>query len=91
MLRAAVLHSLLRRIQRFSTSSRPEALVACYVAPWRLPRPDFHRLADDSFQDTPASCQAESPTLWDGTFCNKWLCRAAQQKTKDRQEQDDHE
>ena len=58
MLRAAVLHSLLRRIQRFSTSSRPEALVACYVAPWRLPRPDFHRLADDSFQDTPATCWA---------------------------------
>jgi hypothetical protein len=59
MLRAAVLHSLLRRIQRFSTSSHPEALDACYVAPWRLPRPDFHRLADDSFQDTPCGGWAD--------------------------------
>jgi len=24
-------------------------LDACYVASWQLPRPDFHRLADDSF------------------------------------------
>ena len=31
-LRAAVLLSLLRRIQRFSTSSHPETLVACYAA-----------------------------------------------------------
>ncbi len=54
MLRAAVLHPFLRGIQRFSTASHPAALVACYVAPWQLPRPDFHRLADDSFQDTPA-------------------------------------
>ena len=29
MLQAAVLLSFLRRIQRFSTSGRPEALVAC--------------------------------------------------------------
>jgi hypothetical protein len=53
MLRAAALRSFLRRIQRFSTSGRPEALAA-----WPLPRPDFHRLADDSFQDTPANCYA---------------------------------
>jgi hypothetical protein len=31
-LRAAVLLSFLRRLQRFSTSSHPEALVACYAA-----------------------------------------------------------
>ena len=55
MLRAAALHSLLRRILRFSTSSRPEALGACYVASWQLPRPDSHRLANDDFQGTPAS------------------------------------
>ena len=55
MLRAAVLHSLLRRIQRFSTSGHPEALVACYAASWQLPRLDFHQLADDSLQDTPCS------------------------------------
>jgi hypothetical protein len=53
MLRAAVLLSFLRRLQRFSTSSHPEALVACYAAAWPLPQPDSHRLADDSFQDTP--------------------------------------
>jgi len=53
MLRAAALHSLLRRILRFSTSSRPEALGACYVASWQLPRPDSHRLANDDFQGTP--------------------------------------
>jgi len=32
MLRAAVLLSFLRRLQRFSTSGHPEALVACYAA-----------------------------------------------------------
>jgi len=53
MLRAAVFLSFLRRLQRFSTSGHPEVLVACYAAAWPLPRPDFHRLADDSFQDTP--------------------------------------
>ena len=48
MLRAAVLLSFLRRLQRFSIIGHPKALVACYVAPWWLPRPDLHRLADDS-------------------------------------------
>jgi hypothetical protein len=37
------------RIRRFSTSSHPEALGACYVASWQLPRPDLHRSADDDF------------------------------------------
>jgi len=58
MLRAVVLHSFLRRIQRFSTIGHPRALVACYVASRQLPRLDFHQLADDSFQDTPACCYA---------------------------------
>jgi len=44
-----------RELKHFSTASHPAALVACYVAPRQLPRPDFHRLADDSFQDTPAT------------------------------------
>jgi hypothetical protein len=49
MLRATVLHPVLRGIRRFSTSSHPEALGACYVASWQLPRPDLHRSADDDF------------------------------------------
>jgi hypothetical protein len=47
MLRAAVLLPFLRGIRRFSTSGHPEALGACYVASWQLPRPDLHRSADD--------------------------------------------
>ncbi len=35
---------------RFSTSIHPEALEACYMALWQLLRPDFHRLAVDSFR-----------------------------------------
>jgi hypothetical protein len=46
-LRAAVLRPFLRGIRRFSTSGHPEALGACYVASWQLPRPDLHRLAND--------------------------------------------
>jgi len=38
----------LRGVRRFSTPSHPDALDACYVAAWPLPRPDSHRLADDS-------------------------------------------
>ena len=49
MLRAAGLRLLLGGIQRFSTVSHPKALIACYVASWQLRRPDFHRLAVDSF------------------------------------------
>jgi hypothetical protein len=43
MLRAAALHPFHRGVRRFSTSSHPEALGACYVASWQLPRPDLHR------------------------------------------------
>ena len=50
MLRAAGLLRLLSGIQRFSTSGHPEALVACYVAAWPLPRLDSHQLAVDSFR-----------------------------------------
>ncbi len=49
MLRAAVLLPFLRGIYRFSTSGCPNALDACYVVSWQLPRPDLHRLADDDF------------------------------------------
>jgi hypothetical protein len=47
MLQAAAWLPVPRGIHRFSTSDRAEAPDACYVAPWRLPRPDLHRLADD--------------------------------------------
>ena len=50
MLRVAGLHLLLGGIQRFSTIGCPIALVACYVTRWRLPRPDFHRLAAVSYR-----------------------------------------
>ena len=53
LLRAAALHPFPRGVRRFSTSSHPEALDACYVASWPLPRPDLHRSADDDFQGTP--------------------------------------
>jgi hypothetical protein len=33
-----------------STIGHPAALVACYVASWRLPRLDSHQLAVDSFR-----------------------------------------
>jgi len=49
MLRAVVSLPLLRELHRFSTSGRPEALDACYLAACPLPRPDFHRLVDVSF------------------------------------------
>jgi hypothetical protein len=62
MVRTTVLHLLLGGIFRFSTSSHPEALEACYVALWRLPRPDSHRLADSDFQGTPASARCGSNT-----------------------------
>ena len=61
MLRAAVLLSFLRRLRTRSVrhaSALPVTQklgllrkhVACYVAPWWLPRLDFHQLADDSFR-----------------------------------------
>jgi len=53
MLRAAGFRLLLGGIQRFSTIGHPKALVACYVAPWQLRRPDFHRLAVDSLSGHP--------------------------------------
>jgi len=46
------------RLHHFSHSGHPDAPVACYVASWQLPRPDLHRLADDSFRDTRAPCYA---------------------------------
>ena len=53
MVRTAGLLSLPRRILRFTTTGRPGAVAACYVALWRLPRPDFHRLVIRAFQGTP--------------------------------------
>ena len=56
MVRTTGLLSLLRRIPRFTTPSRPGAAAACYVALWRLPRPDFHRLVIRTFHGAPATC-----------------------------------
>ena len=53
LLRTTGLHLLLGGILRFSTPGHPGALGACYVALWRLPRPDLHRLADGDLQGTP--------------------------------------
>ena len=64
MLRAAVLLSFLRRVLRFSTTGRPGALGACYVASWQLPRLDSHQLADDSFQGTPARVTRPAPARY---------------------------
>ena len=32
------------------------AAAACYVALWRLPRPDFHRLVIRTFHGAPCTC-----------------------------------
>ncbi len=55
MVRTTGLRSFHRRILRFTTPSRPGAAAACYVALWRLPRPDFHRLVIRTFQGTPSA------------------------------------
>jgi hypothetical protein len=44
----AALRSFPSRTLRFSTSGHPEALRACYMASWQLPRPDSHRLPSTS-------------------------------------------
>ena len=50
MVRTTELHSFHRRILRFTTPGRPGAAAACYVALWRLPRPDLHRLVISTFK-----------------------------------------
>ena len=50
MVRTTELHSFHRRILRFTTPGRPSAAAACYVALWRLPRPDLHRLVISTFK-----------------------------------------
>jgi len=57
VLRTAVLHSLLRRLQRFSTIRHPIAVVACCKASWQSPRLDLHRLAAGIFHDPSAERQ----------------------------------
>ncbi len=49
MVRTTALHLLLGGILRFSTAGHPPALEDCYVALWRLPRPDSHRQVNDDF------------------------------------------
>ena len=50
MVRTTELRSLHGRILRFTTPGRPGAAAACYVALWRLPRPDFHQLVIRTFK-----------------------------------------
>ena len=63
MVRTAKLRSFRRRMLRFTTPGRPGAAAACYVALWRLPRPDFHRLVIRTFQGAPFGCYAVTRTL----------------------------
>src|ERR1700687_2778358 len=68
MVRTTVLLLLLGGVLRFSTAGHPTALEACYVALWRLPRPDLHRQVNDDSQGTPASarcgpCRASAATM----------------------------
>ena len=56
MVRTTGLLLLLRGLLRFTTSSHPEAVGACYVALWRLPRPDFHRIVIRTLQGAPTRC-----------------------------------
>ena len=58
MVRTTELLSLPRRLPRFATPGRPGAAAACYVALWRLPRPDFHRLVIRTFHGAPRGCWA---------------------------------
>jgi len=60
MVRTVVLLLLRRGVRRFSTSSHPEALGACYGALWWLPRPDLHRWVNGSLQGT------RYGLFWDG-------------------------
>lgn len=70
MLRAAVLLSFLRRILRFSTTGRPGALGASYVASWQLPRLDSHQLADDSLSGhTSELLRSIKPRFEYGSIC----------------------
>jgi hypothetical protein len=57
-------------LQCFSASGHPEALVACYVASWQLPRPDFHRLADDSLSGHTNELLGGIPLLGSGLLEN---------------------
>ena len=56
MVRTTELLSFPRRVPRFATPGRPGAAAACYVALWRLPRPDFHRLVIRTFHGAPCAC-----------------------------------
>lgn len=55
MVRTTGLLPFLRGIPRFTTLGRPPAVAACYVALWRLPRPDSHRLVIRTFHGAPAA------------------------------------
>lgn len=61
MLRTIDLRSFLRNILRFSTFNHSKALGDSYMALWRLPRPDLHRLVNTDFQGTPSDCYGLQP------------------------------
>jgi hypothetical protein len=69
MVRTTELRSFRRRILRFTTPGRPSAAAACYVALWRLPRPDFHRLVIRTFQGAPFGCYAAASDTGDQRRC----------------------
>jgi hypothetical protein len=46
---------------RFDAERFPPTPAACYRAPWRLPGPDFHRLADASLRTRSVTPRASPP------------------------------
>jgi len=61
MLRAAcLLPQIGLATLRFSAKRFPLALGVCYRAPWRLPGPDFHRLANTSLHEIASSLNITS-------------------------------
>ena len=66
------------RILRFSTSGRPEALGACYVAAWPLPRLGSHQLAAGSFRTHHALVGQRSTITALTASCSPYGCLPVQ-------------
>ena len=74
MVRTTELHSFHRRILRFTTPGRPSAEAACYVALWRLPRPDLHRLVISPFKAHQTPVRANPLTCPPDPVSSPLLC-----------------